>query len=247
MAGATGVAPAASSSRSPIPPARPLRSAEPTESHDVLLGFGEPIVGGDLDALVQSRQARRRAENTAREARIAERLQGGVGSIAPASPVVETVSGETAPTEESMEERQAQQLAHALSMLGEAGDTAQPNSLDALSPQAFGQVLHSVQHASQVLRDHPLLGEVFRRETGETPSERTEEVEAAGRGRPVDATLESDIFTISDTTESHRDEAGRALEGLPTPSVEALADYYTRLSLWKDEANFVPPEQPCRP
>eukprot|EP00971_Amphidinium_carterae_P213984 4246540-Amphidinium_carterae.2 len=240
MAGATGVAPSSSSSRTPIPPARPLRSAEPTESHDVLLGFGEPIVGGVLNALVQSRQARWRAESAARDARIAARLHGGAsGSLATATPAVETVSGETDPTDESLAIPQALQLANALSMLGEAGDTAHPNSLDTLSPQAFSQVLHSVQHASQVLRDHPLLGEVLRRETEEASSEHTEEGVEAGRGRPVDTAPGSDIFTISDTTESHRDEAGRALEGPSVPSVEALADYYTRLSLWEDEAGFV--------
>eukprot|EP00971_Amphidinium_carterae_P097733 1934108-Amphidinium_carterae.1 len=240
MAGAAGVAPAASSSRLPQPPARPLHVAAPTESHDVLLGFGEPVVGGVLNALVQSRQARWRAETAARDARISERRAREVASPLPQdSRAQEAVLGGTAPSAETTASSEAQSLARALAVLGEASDTPGPNTLDALPTPAFSQVLHTVQHAGQVLREHPVLGAPFREEFDSALSDGSEGAELAAtadRGRPVDEALESDIVTISDTTESHRGEVGGILEGPPTPSVAALAEYYARLTLWEDEA-----------
>eukprot|EP00971_Amphidinium_carterae_P183156 3634710-Amphidinium_carterae.1 len=144
-------------------------------------------------------------------------------------------------------------------VLGELGDTPTPNPLDAQSAPEFLEMLGSSLQARQEQRSCTWLEQPA---TGSGASSAPPVAPSPGRvcpssERAPEGAREVDVVSVSDSEASPPGEAG-TLEGAgPTSAVPtaptaaasrttlltALADYYSRLSLWEDEANFVPHEQ----
>eukprot|EP00971_Amphidinium_carterae_P045685 898928-Amphidinium_carterae.3 len=141
-------------------------------------------------------------------------------------------------------------------------DTPSPNSLDNLSGPEFADMLGEALQARQEQRvqQRPLrssqgsgaasAGDTFALPGGELPAARA----------PAGA-LGADVISVSDTEElppgavgppersdlPHESPPSAAQMERRYTQLAALADYYARLSLWEDEANFVPPDQRTPP